>query len=93
MCSDGMKGYGSVNRQGDLSLHSLCTVLSQLLQAEAMRYGVEHLRRHRGRCMGALYWQLNDIWPTASWSSLDYYGRLKALHYVAKRFYNPIMIS
>lgn len=66
---------------------------SQLLQAEAMRYGVEHLRRHRGRCMGALYWQLNDIWPTASWSSVDYYGRLKALHYVAKRFYNPIMIS
>jgi len=66
---------------------------SQLLQAEAMRYGVEHLRRHRGRCMGTLYWQLNDIWPTASWSSIDYYGRLKALHYVAKRFYNPIMIS
>lgn len=66
---------------------------SQLLQAEAMRYGVEHLRRHRGRCMGTLYWQLNDIWPTASWSSIDYYGRLKALHYVAKRFYSPIMIS
>ncbi len=66
---------------------------SQLLQAEAMRYGVEHLRRHRGRCMGALYWQLNDIWPTASWSSIDYYGRFKALHYVAKRFYNPILIS
>lgn len=66
---------------------------SQLLQAEAMRYGVEHLRRHRGRCMGALYWQLNDIWPTASWSSVDYYGRLKALHYVAKRFYSPVMIS
>ena len=66
---------------------------SQLLQAEAMRYGVEHLRRNRGRCMGALYWQLNDIWPTASWSSVDYYGRLKALHYVAKRFYNPVMIS
>lgn len=66
---------------------------SQLLQAEAMRYGVEHLRRHRGRCMGALYWQLNDIWPTASWSSIDYYGRYKALHYVAKRFYSPILIS
>lgn len=66
---------------------------SQLLQAEAMRYGVEHLRRHRGRCMGTLYWQLNDIWPTASWSSIDYYGRLKALHYVAKRFYSPVMIS
>ena len=66
---------------------------SQLLQAEAMRYGVEHMRRHRGRCMGALYWQLNDIWPTASWASIDYYGRWKALQYVAKRFYNPIMIS
>ena len=66
---------------------------SQLLQAEAMRYGVEHLRRHRGRCMGALYWQLNDIWPTASWSSIDYYGRYKALHYAAKRFYSPVMIS
>ena len=66
---------------------------SQLLQAEAMRYGVEHLRRHRGRCMGALYWQLNDIWPTASWASIDYYGRLKALHYVARRFYNPVLIS
>ena len=66
---------------------------SQLLQAEAMRYGVEHLRRNRGRCMGALYWQLNDIWPVASWSSIDYYGRFKALQYVAKRFFNPIMIS
>ncbi|MBQ9071243.1 MAG: glycoside hydrolase family 2 protein [Clostridia bacterium] len=66
---------------------------SQLLQAEAMRYCVEHLRRERGRCMGTLYWQLNDIWPTASWSSIDYYGRLKALHYYAKRFYSPILIS
>ena len=66
---------------------------SQLLQAEAIRYGVEHLRRNRGRCMGTLYWQLNDIWPVASWASIDYYGRWKALHYVAKRFYNPVMIS
>ncbi len=43
---------------------------SQLLQAEAMRYAVEHLRRNRGRCMGALYWQLNVVWPVASWSSI-----------------------
>ena len=66
---------------------------SQLLQAEAIRYGVEHLRRHRGRCMGALYWQLNDVWPVASWASVDYYGRYKALQYVAKRFFAPVMIS
>lgn len=66
---------------------------SQLLQAEAICYGVEHLRRNRGRCMGALYWQLNDIWPVASWSSIDYFGRYKALQYVAKRFFSPIMIS
>jgi beta-mannosidase len=55
--------------------------VSQLLQAEAMRYGIEHWRRYRGRCMGAIYWQLNDIWPVASWASIDYYGRWKALHY------------
>ncbi len=66
---------------------------SQLLQAEAIRYGVEHFRRNRGRCMGTLYWQLNDIWPVASWASIDYYGRYKALQYVAKRFYNPVVIS
>ena len=75
--------------------HEFGTMLyaSQLLQAEAMRYGVEHLRRNRGRCMGALYWQLNDIWPVASWASIDYFGRYKALQYVAKRFFSPIMIS
>ena len=66
---------------------------SQLLQAEAIKYGVEHYRRNRGRCMGALYWQLNDCWPAASWSSVDYYMRWKALHYYAKRFFQPIMIS
>lgn len=66
---------------------------SQLLQAEAIRYGVEHWRRNRGRCMGAIYWQLNDCWPVASWSSIDYFGRWKALHYYAKRFFAPIMIS
>lgn len=66
---------------------------SQLLQAEAIRYGVEHFRRNRGRCMGTLYWQLNDIWPVASWASIDYYGRYKALQYTAKRFYSPILLS
>lgn len=66
---------------------------SQLLQAEAIKYGVEHWRRNRGRCMGSLYWQLNDCWPVASWSSIDYYGRWKALHYFTKKFYAPILLS
>ena len=66
---------------------------SQLLQAEAIRYGVEHWRRNRGRCMGAIIWQLNDCWPVASWSSIDYHGRWKAMHYAAKRFFAPVMIS
>ena len=66
---------------------------SQVLQAEAIRYGVEHWRANRGRCMGSLYWQVNDCWPVASWSSLDYYNRWKPLHYYAKNFYAPLMCS
>ena len=58
-----------------------------------MRYGVEHFRRNRGRCMGCVIWQLNDCWPTASWSSIDYFGRWKALHYFEKRFFAPLLIS
>ena len=66
---------------------------SQLLQAEAIKYGVEHWRRNRGRCMGAMYWQLNDCWPVASWSSIDSFGRWKALHYFAKKFFAPVLLS
>jgi beta-mannosidase len=67
--------------------------LSMVLQAEGIRYGVEHWRRHPERVAGTLYWQLNDCWPVASWSSLDYFGRWKALHYAARRFYAPVMLS
>jgi beta-mannosidase len=67
--------------------------VSQIYQADYIKFVVEHLRRNRGRCMGALYWQLNDIWPVASWSSIDSNGRWKALHYESKRFYEPIHIS
>lgn len=66
---------------------------SQLLQADAIRYGVEHFRRNRGRCMGAVYWQINDCWPVISWSSIDYCGRWKALHCYAKRFFAPVLLS
>ena len=66
---------------------------SQVLQAEGIKIGAEHLRRNRPRTMGSIYWQLNDCWPVASWASLDYYGRWKALHYYARRFYAPILVS
>ncbi len=66
---------------------------SQLNQANAIKYGVEHFRRNRGYTMGSIYWQLNDCWPVASWSSIDYFGRYKALHYFAKKFYQPIMLG
>ena len=67
--------------------------LSMILQAEGIRYGVEHWRRNRNRVSGTLIWQLNDCWPVASWASLDYFGRWKALHYAAKRFYAPVLMS
>ncbi len=66
---------------------------SQLLQADAIRYGVEHFRRFRGSCMGTVVWQLNDIWPVASWASVDYYGNWKALQYAEKRMFAPVLLS
>ncbi|WPJ95829.1 glycoside hydrolase family 2 protein [Coraliomargarita algicola] len=67
--------------------------LSQLNQAYCMQIGVEHYRRLMPRCMGAIYWQLNDCWPVASWSSIEYTGRWKALHYAARRFNAPALVS
>ncbi len=67
--------------------------LSMVLQAEGIRYGVEHWRRNRDRVSGTLIWQLNDCWPVASWSSIDYFGRWKALHYAARKFYAPVLLS
>ncbi len=67
--------------------------VSQVLQAEAIKVGAEHLRRQRPRTMGSLYWQLNDCWPVASWASIDYYGHWKALHYYARRFYDDLLVS
>lgn len=66
---------------------------SQLLQGESIRYGVEHFRRLRGQCMGTLVWQLNDIWPGASWAGIDFFGRRKVLHYMEKRAFAPVLIS
>jgi beta-mannosidase len=67
--------------------------LSQVQQAEIIKLGAEHLRRVKPRTMGAIYWQLNDCWPVASWASIDYYNRWKALQYYARRFYDDVLIS
>ncbi len=67
--------------------------LSQLNQAHCMRVGIEHFRRSMPRTMGALYWQINDCWPVFSWSSLEFGGRWKALHYEARRFFAPALVS
>jgi beta-mannosidase len=66
---------------------------SQILQGIAMQIGTEHWRRSMPCTMGTLYWQFNDNWPVASWSSIDYHGRWKALHYMAKRFFAPLLVS
>lgn len=64
-----------------------------VLQGQGIRYCMEAHRRHRPYCMGTLYWQLNDSWPVVSWSSIDYYGNWKALHYQAKRAFAPLIIN
>ena len=67
--------------------------VSQLLQAEGISMGMEAHRRNRDICMGSLYWQLNDCWPVASWSSIDYYGKWKALHYKTRESFATNLIS
>lgn len=66
--------------------------LSQIQQAEAIKIAVTHWRGLKPYCMGTLYWQLNDTWPVCSWSSLDYGGGWKMLHYAAQRFYAPVTV-
>ena len=68
-------------------------MISQIMAGEAIKQAVESHRRAMPYCMGSLYWQLNDCWPVASWSSLDYYGNWKALHYYAKEFFSPVLVS
>lgn len=67
-------------------------MLSQIMAGESIKVAVESHRVKMPFCMGSLYWQLNDCWPGASWSSLDYFGNWKALHYYAKNFFTPLLI-
>ncbi|MDR5727624.1 MAG: glycoside hydrolase family 2 protein, partial [Terriglobia bacterium] len=67
--------------------------LTQVNQAWAMRYGVEHWRRDMPKSMAATIWQYNDCWPDTTWSMVDYYRRWKAVLYQSKHFFAPILVS
>jgi beta-mannosidase len=64
----------------------------QLLQAEAIKLAIESHRTEMPYCMGSLYWQINDCWPVASWSGIDYYGKWKAMHYFIREAFKPTVI-
>jgi len=66
--------------------------VGQLLQAEAIKIAIESHRSDKPYCMGSLYWQINDCWPVASWSGIDYYGRWKALHYFVREAFKPVVL-
>jgi beta-mannosidase len=67
--------------------------LSQILQGYGIKIGAEYWRQTMPKSMGCVFWQYNDIWPGMSWSSVDYFGRWKALHYLARKFYSPMLVS
>ncbi|MBE7030106.1 MAG: glycoside hydrolase family 2 protein [Ruminococcaceae bacterium] len=104
-CSPGMSAHqtcpGGTNRMlfynlmDHLYSSDFATLVysTQLVQASTLKCAVEHMRRNRERCTGTLYWQFNDSWPSTSWSTIDYFGRWKAGHYAAKRFYAPVLLS
>lgn len=83
-----MKKYYQVPRSFEYLLY-----VGQVLQAEGIKRAIEAHRIAKPYCMGSLYWQINDCWPVASWSSMDYYQRWKAVHYFAKKAFNPILIT
>ena len=65
--------------------------LSQILQGYGIKIGAEYWRQTMPKSMGCVFWQYNDFWPGMSWSSVDYFGRWKALHYLARKFYSPVL--
>lgn len=83
-----MQHYFNAPKDFDMTLW-----LSQILQGYGIKIGAEYWRQTMPKSMGCVFWQYNDIWPGMSWSSVDYFGRWKALHYLARKFYSPILVS
>jgi len=71
---------------------SMFLYVNHVLQAEGIKIAIEAHRLNMPYCMGSLYWQLNDCWPVASWSGIDYYGNWKAMHYFVKKAFNNILV-
>ena len=85
-------GYIALHFPEAQSLEDL-VYYSQINQAEALKCGIEHYRRRKGRCWGTLFWQLNDCWPVQSWSVIDSTGEPKAAYFACKKFYAPVLLS
>ena len=85
-------GYINLHYPDPQSLEDL-VYYSQINQAEALKFGIEHYRRRKGHCWGTLFWQLNDCWPVQSWAVVDYLGEPKAALFAAKKFYAPVLLS
>ncbi|MBS0431161.1 MAG: glycoside hydrolase family 2 protein [Proteobacteria bacterium] len=81
------------NEYGEPRDFASLVYLGQIMQADGIRLAAEHLRASRPQSMGSLYWQLNDAWPGITWSSIDWYGRWKALQFHARRFYAPLLVA
>ena len=91
-------GNGKLARGLDAHFAEPATVedwhwLTQLNQARALAYGIEHFRSHRGRCMGTVVWQLNDCWPVTSWAAVDGDARRKPLWYSLRRVYDDRLLT
>jgi len=87
-----IKEYMDLYYRNPKDFESLLYV-GQVLQAEGIKSAIEAHRQKMPYCMGTLYWQLNDCWPVASWSGIDYFGRWKALHYFVKKAFKQILVS
>ncbi len=85
-------GYIALHFPEAQSLEDL-VYYSQCNQAEALKFGVEHYRRRKGRNWGTMFWQLNDCWPVQSWSVIDSTGEPKAAYFACKKFYAPVLLS